>query len=106
MPTVNYIESDGTKHTVELKEGTTLMQGAVSNGVDGIEAICGGCCACATCHCYVSDEWVEKLPEKQELELEMLEDATAEIRENSRLSCQIVVTAEMEGLTVHIPGVQ
>ena len=102
MPTVNYIESDGTKHTVELKEGTTLMQGAVSNGVDGIDAICGGCCACATCHCFIDPAWYEQLEAASAEETELLEFLDFHEPGQSRLACQVIITDQLDGLLLTV----
>lgn len=107
MPQVNYIDQDGTTHAIDVPEGENLMHGAVFNGVEGVVGECGGALACATCHCYVDEAWTAKVgePASQE-ELDMLEIAAAERKPNSRLSCQIVMTAELEGVTVHLPETQ
>jgi len=105
MVKVKYIEFDGTEHEVEVEAGTTLMRAAVFNGVPGIDAECGGACACATCHVYVPREWQSMLPEQASTELDMLEFAN-EAQDNSRLSCQIILTDELDGLTVHMPEFQ
>ena len=101
MPRVVYIEDDGTRVEVDVKEGYSVMEGAIMNGVEGIEAECGGACSCATCHCYVQEEWWDKLPEIGVIEDSMLEAAT-ERRFNSRLTCQIPVTEELDGLIVEV----
>ena len=106
MPTVTYIDAQGQATDLELAEGMTLMQGAVMNGIDGIEGECSGSCACATCHCYVDDAWVSKVPAMSENEDEMLEDTASERKDNSRLSCQIKMTAELDGIVVHMPEEQ
>src|SRR5690625_2802922 len=105
MVKVKYIEFDGTEHEVEGEAGTTLMRAAVFNGVPGSDAECGGACACATCHVYVPREWQSMLPEQASTELDMLEFAN-EAQDNSRLSCQIILTDELDGLTVHMPEFQ
>ncbi len=105
MPVINYIEANGTKHEVDVASGENIMQGAVDNMIDSILAECGGACACATCHCYVDDAWSDKIPAAESAEKDLLE-AVVEPKENSRLSCQIVVTDDMEGFTVHLPESQ
>ncbi|WP_019528038.1 2Fe-2S iron-sulfur cluster-binding protein [Dasania marina] len=105
MVAVKYIQADGVEYNVSVPVGSTLMQGAVSNMVEGILAECGGSCACATCHCYVGDEWLSKLSEADELEKETLEMVDNVMR-GSRLSCQITVTEAMDGITVNIPESQ
>ena len=101
MPKIVYIEPEGDRVEVEVEEGYSVMEGAIMNGVEGIEAECGGACSCATCHCYVKEEWWDKLPEIDVIEDSMLEAAT-ERRENSRLTCQIPVTDELDGLTLEV----
>ncbi len=105
MAKITYIEFDETRHEVEVENGKSLMEGAVDNMIDGIIAECGGNCNCATCHVYVDEEWANKLSAPTEEEKEMLEGA-AEPQENSRLSCQIKATDELDGLVVHIPEFQ
>jgi 2Fe-2S ferredoxin len=99
---ITYVEADGTAHTVEVKPGCSLMQGAVWNGVPGIVAECGGNCACGTCRIYVGEDWQQRLGERSELE-----EATLELREppgpHERLSCQITVTEALDGLVVNLP---
>jgi ferredoxin, 2Fe-2S len=106
MVTITYIEADGEATEMEVQEGWTLMQAAVANGVDGIEAECGGSCCCATCHCYIDDEFAHKLQDANETELEMLEEVVAERKPNSRLACQVKVTADLDGMMVHLPESQ
>jgi 2Fe-2S ferredoxin len=106
MPRVTYVEHDGHAHEVEVAVGHTVMEGAFQNGIDGIEAECGGACACATCHCYVDDAWLASFPAPQSEELEMLEFAKAQFRPNSRLACQLDLTAAHDGLIVRLPEVQ
>jgi 2Fe-2S ferredoxin len=105
MPKITYIAFDGTETIVDAKEGMSVMQTAVNNGVDGIVAECGGACSCATCHVHVEEEWFDKLPEAQNMEKEML-DFVMSPQPTSRLSCQIKVTAELDGLVVHTPESQ
>lgn len=103
MAHITYIEPSGTEAVIDVPEGWTLMQGATANGVDGIEAECGGSCACATCHCYVDEAHLSKLAAPAATELAMLENVAAERKSNSRLSCQIKVSAELDGLVVRLP---
>ena len=105
MPKITYIEPSGNPTVIDLPEGWTLMQGATTNGIDGIEAECGGSCACATCHCYVESH-LEQLPPASETEENMLANVAAERRPNSRLSCQIKATAELDGMVVRLPATQ
>ncbi len=105
MPKITYIAFDGTETIVDAKEGMSVMQSAVNNGVAGIVAECGGACSCATCHVHVEQEWFDKLPEAQNMEKEML-DFVMSPQPTSRLSCQIKVTAELDGLVVHTPESQ
>lgn len=105
MPQVTYIEHDGTEHRVEVEEGLSVMRGAVDNGVPGIDADCGGQCACATCHVFVDEAWLARTGDKGEQEESMLSFA-ATAQPNSRLSCQIEVTAELDGLVVRLPEAQ
>lgn len=105
MIKITYIEFDGTPHEVEVEHGSSLMKGAVHNGVPGIDAECGGACACATCHVYISDSWAKKIGSPGSTEKGMLEFAN-QVRENSRLACQITVTPELDGLIVSMPEFQ
>lgn len=105
MVRINYIEHDGTRRAVEVREGQSLMEAALQHRVPGIDGDCGGACACATCHVYVDPQWVGRLPAMKELERNMLKFAT-EPNQNSRLACQIVATPELEGLTVTTPLAQ
>ena len=102
MPKIRYIESNGTSHTLEVPNGITVMEGAIQNNIPGIDADCGGGMACATCHVYVKDEWFDKLPKKEDGEEDMI-DMAFEPKKNSRLSCQLLVTDELDGLVVNIP---
>ena len=105
MPLVTYIDHKGNAFEADVPAGSSAMQGAVDNMIDGILAECGGACVCATCHVYVDDAWVEKTGTPSEDEDMMLE-AASQRQENSRLSCQIVVTDEMDGLVLRIPESQ
>lgn len=105
MPKVTYIEFNGTEHEIEVEEGLSVMEGAVNNNVPGIDADCGGSCACATCHVYVEEEWLGKLPPQEEQERSMLGFA-ATAQANSRLACQIPVTPALDGLVVRMPEAQ
>lgn len=105
MPKITFIEQDGTPHEVEAEVGMTVMEAAVKNSVPGIEAECGGACSCATCHVYVDNEWREKTGQPDEMEEDML-DFAFDVRDSSRLSCQIKVTEELDGLVVTVPEKQ
>ena len=105
MPKITYIENNGKPHTIEVSNGLSVMEGAVQNDIPGIDADCGGGMACATCHVYVKEEWFDKLLKKEDGEEDML-DMAFEPKKNSRLSCQLVVTDELNGLTVSIPSKQ
>ena len=102
MPKIAYLEFNGTRHVVDVKSGMSVMEGAVRNGLPGIEAECGGACSCATCHVYVDPDWLQKLPKRSSTEDSML-DFASDPRSNSRLSCQLKVNDELEGLVVHMP---
>jgi len=105
MPKITYIIDKENTQTVEVANGLTVMEGAVQNNVPGIDADCGGGMACATCHVYVTEEWFDKLPKKEDGEEDML-DMAFEPKKNSRLSCQLIVSDELDGLTVNIPSKQ
>jgi len=105
MPKITYIDNKENTQTIEVANGLTVMEGAVQNDVPGIDADCGGGMACATCHVYVTDEWFDKVPKKEDGEEDML-DMAFEPKKNSRLSCQIIVSDELDGLTVNIPSKQ
>ena len=105
MAKITYIEFDGTEHVVDVAKGLSVMEGAVKNLIPGIEADCGGACACATCHIYVEESWQDKLEAATEMELSML-DFAENVKDNSRLACQIPVTDELDGLIVHTPESQ
>src|SRR3954451_9176883 len=106
MPRVTYIDNDGKQTTLDIVVGTSVMQAAVLNGVDGIVAECGGSCMCATCHVYVREDQLAKTPPITPYEDAMLEGTASERRPNSRLSCQLVVSPEMDGLVVYLPETQ
>jgi 2Fe-2S ferredoxin len=105
MAKINFITHDNKEHSIEVQNGLTVMEGAVQNNVPGIDADCGGGMACATCHVYVKEEWFDKLPKKEEGEEDML-DMAFEPKKNSRLSCQLVVSDELDGLVLNIPSKQ
>jgi|SRR5271169_6751835 len=105
MAHIKYLEHDGTARTVEVKEGLSVMEGAIRNNIPGIDAECGGACACATCHVYVEATWQGRLEQPAEMEKNMLEFAN-NVKPNSRLSCQIRVTKELDGLVVQTPESQ
>ena len=105
MPKVTYIEHKGKAHVVDVPNELSLMEGAVQNNIPGIDADCGGSCACATCHVYVDEKWFNKLSKKEEAEEDML-DVAFEPNSYSRLSCQITVSDELDGLVVKMPSKQ
>ncbi|HET8710071.1 MAG TPA: 2Fe-2S iron-sulfur cluster-binding protein [Spongiibacteraceae bacterium] len=105
MAKITYIEYGGDEHIVDVDSGLSVMQGAVAHSVRGIIAECGGACSCATCHVYVDPAWVEKVGKKSEMEAALLEDVCG-AQPNSRLSCQIQVTDDLEGLIVRVPEKQ
>ena len=102
MPKITYITHDGEKNTVEVPTGLSVMEGALQNGIKGIDADCGGSMACATCHVYVSENWLSKLEKIHNAETDML-DMAYEPKKNSRLSCQIIVSNDLDGLEVTTP---
>jgi ferredoxin, 2Fe-2S len=106
MARITYIEHDGTEHVVEVANGLTVMEGARDNGIPGIEADCGGACACSTCHVYVDAAWIDKLPPKEAMEEDMLDFAWEPDPERSRLTCQLKVTDALDGLVVRMPEKQ
>ena len=105
MAKITYIENSGKSHVVEVDNGLTVMEGAVQNNIPGIDADCGGGMACATCHVYIKEDWLDKLPTKEDGEEDML-DMAHEPKQNSRLSCQLIVSDELDGLEVTIPEKQ
>jgi 2Fe-2S ferredoxin len=106
MPRVTYISHDGKQTTLDVPIGTSVMQAAVLNGVDGIVAECGGSCMCATCHVYVRDDQLALCPEMEVGEEAMLDGTASPRQPNSRLSCQLVVSPQMDGLVVTMPETQ
>ena len=105
MPKITYIQFDGAEQTVEVRKGLSVMEGAIKNNVPGIDADCGGACACATCHVYVDEAWREKTGTASAMEESML-DFAQNVAPNSRLSCQIRVTDDLDGLIVRHPEEQ
>ena len=105
MPKITYIEHNGKPHEIEVANGLTVMEGAVQNNISGIDADCGGSCACATCHVYVDEKWFDKLQKKEDAEQDML-DMAFEPKKFSRLACQITATDELDGLVVKMPSKQ
>ena len=105
MPKITYITSDAKVHEIEVQKGLTVMEGAVQNDIPGIDADCGGSMACATCHVYVKEDWFDKINKKNEGEDDMLDQAY-EPKKNSRLSCQIIVSDDLDGLVVDMPEKQ
>ena len=105
MPKVVFIDHEGTSREVEAKAGVSVMEAAVQNMIPGIDADCGGACACATCHVYVADGWADKLKAKDDMEDSML-DFAEDVKDNSRLCCQILLNDDLDGLTVSTPEVQ
>jgi len=102
MAKITYVEHSGKRHVIDVPEGHSVMQGAVENSIPGIDADCGGQCACGTCHVYVDEAWMDKLPARQAQEIDMLDFADS-AKPNSRLSCQINVHAGLDGLVVTMP---
>jgi len=105
MPKITYIEHNGKSHVIEVPKELTVMEGAIQNNIPGIDADCGGSCACATCHVYVDEKWFNKLPKKENAEQDML-DMAYEPNSFSRLSCQLTVTDELDGMVVKMPSKQ
>ena len=105
MAKIKYIEHSGKEHLAEVRNGLTVMEGAIQNNIPGIDADCGGSMACATCHVYVEDSWLNKLPKAEDAEQDMI-DMAYKPNKNSRLSCQIIVTDEVAGLIVTTPEKQ
>ncbi|HEX5565702.1 MAG TPA: 2Fe-2S iron-sulfur cluster-binding protein [Streptomyces sp.] len=105
-PKITFVDPEGTSRNIEVPPGRSVMQGAIAGGVGGIVGECGGNAMCATCHVYVAEEWRERLEEPTMVEQEMLEFTACERTEASRLSCQITVTDELDGLVVHLPETQ
>ena len=105
MAKITYTDQQGNSKTIDVENGLSVMEGAIQNNIPGIDAYCGGSMACATCHVYVDENWMQKLPQKDDGEEDML-DMAFEPKTNSRLSCQIVVSDEIDGLEVNIPSKQ
>ena len=105
MPLILFVTHDGNQYDAEADAGSTLMQAAVDNMIDGILAECGGACTCATCHCYIDERWIDAVGRAESDELEMLEIVRTP-KDNSRLSCQVRVTDAMDGMVVHLPESQ
>ena len=106
MAKITYVEHNGTEHVVDVANGLNVMEGARDNNIPGIEADCGGACACSTCHVYVDPDWVEKVPAKDDMEEDMLDFAFEPDPATSRLTCQIKVTDALDGLRVKMPEKQ
>lgn len=106
MPKVTYIPAHGEARVIDVPVGENVMRGALYNDVKGIVGECGGGLACATCHCYIDEAWFAKTGTPSDAEVEMFDSASSEVRPTSRLSCQVVVTDELDGLVVHLPETQ
>lgn len=106
MPKITYIDAEGQTHILDIAQGSTVMEGGRDHGVAGIVAECGGSCSCSTCHVYVHPDWVDRLPPQEEMEEEMLDFAPGMDPACSRLSCQLQVTADLDGLVVTVPDEQ
>ena len=105
MPKITYKDTQGNSKTIEVEKGLSVMEGAIQNDISGIDADCGGAMACATCHVYVEENWFNKLPKTEDAEVDMI-DMAYEPKKNSRLSCQIIVSDELDGLEVMTPEKQ
>ena len=105
MTKITYTDQQGNSKTIDVENGLTVMEGAIQNNIPGIDADCGGSMACATCHVYVEEKWLDKLPEAEEGEVDMI-DMAFEPKKNSRLSCQLIVSDEIDGLEVTTPAKQ
>ena len=105
MPKITYIDSAGEQRTIDVQKGLSVMEGAIQNNIPGIDADCGGGMACATCHVYVKEEWLNKLQKAEDAEQDMI-DMAFEPKKNSRLSCQLIVSDELDGLVVTTPSKQ
>ena len=105
MPKITYKDFQGNSKTIEVENGLTVMEGAIQNNIPGIDADCGGSMACATCHVYVEEKWLNKIQKAEEAEEDMI-DMAFEPKKNSRLSCQLIVSDELDGLVVNIPRKQ
>ena len=105
MPKITYTDKQGNSKTIDVDSGLTVMEGAIQNDIPGIDADCGGSMACATCHVYVEEKWLNKLLKAEEAEVDMI-DMAYEPKKNSRLSCQLIVSDELDGLIVTTPEKQ
>ena len=105
MPKITYKDDQKNSKTIEVENGLSIMEGAIQNDVPGIDADCGGSMACATCHVYVEEKWLNKIPKAEEAEVDMI-DMAFEPKKNSRLSCQLIVTDDLDGLKVRTPEKQ
>ena len=105
MSKITFEDKDGNSKTIEIENGLSVMEGAIQNDIPGIDADCGGSMACATCHVYVEDNWLDKIPKAEDAEVDMI-DMAYEPKKNSRLSCQLIVTDELDGLKVTTPTQQ
>ena len=105
MTKITYFDKKGNSKTIDVENGLTVMEGAIQNNIPGIDADCGGSMACATCHVYVEEKWLNKIPKAEEAEVDMI-DMAIEPKKNSRLSCQIIISDELDGLTVTTPEKQ
>ncbi len=105
MAKITYIDFEGKSRTIEVENGLSVMEGAIQNDIPGIDADCGGSMACATCHVYVEQTWLDKLPKAEDGEIDMI-DMASEPKKNSRLSCQLIVSDELDGLLITTPAKQ
>ena len=105
MPKITYNDYQGNSKTIEVENGLSIMEGAIQKDIPGIDADCGGSMACATCHVYVEEKWFDKIPKAEDAEIDMI-DMAFEPKKNSRLSCQIIISDELDGLTINIPSKQ
>jgi 2Fe-2S ferredoxin len=105
MPKITYIDNQGSSKTIEVEKGLSVMEGAIQNDIPGIDADCGGSMACATCHVYVEEKWFNKISKPEDAEIDMI-DMAYEPKKNSRLSCQLIISDELNGLTVRTPEKQ
>ncbi|MFK8014410.1 MAG: 2Fe-2S iron-sulfur cluster-binding protein [Gammaproteobacteria bacterium] len=103
MPKVTFIDHAGAETVVDAPAGFSVMEAAIENNIAGIDADCGGCLSCATCHVFVDPAWIDKLPTREDDELDMLDCTAEDSTDNSRLSCQIKLTDELDGITVTMP---
>ena len=106
MATVLFVEASGAEHQIDVPTGENLMRAALNEGLEGMVGECGGGLACATCHCYVEEDWADRLPAPAQTELDMLECTASERRPSSRLGCQIIASDALDGLVVHLPTAQ